>query len=158
MQKKKVNQKEKRCFGSVRYADGESAAEQAQGLPAVIAELTITRWAAQNQNLEQPLKSEINVGSRLSEKGRRLKRRITKCNTTRGKPSFEGRSESIRMETGRRGERKIWSLQAASNNGFSAASHCRMNNGSAGLDEQPSLEKNSEKPCHLERNWLLTDF
>ena len=88
----------------MRYADGEYAAEQPQGLPAVIAELT--RWAA--QNLEQPLKSEINVGSRLSEKGRRLKRRITKCNTTRGKPSFEGRSESIRMETGRRGERKIF--------------------------------------------------
>lgn len=63
----------------MRYADGEYAAEQPQGLPAVIAELT--RWAA--QNLEQPLKSEINVGSRLSEKGRRLKRRITKCNTTR---------------------------------------------------------------------------
>jgi hypothetical protein len=73
--------KSKRCFGSVRYADGEYAAEQPQGLPAVIAELT--RWAA--QNLEQPLKSEINVGSRLSEKRRRLKRRITKCNT--GKPS-----------------------------------------------------------------------
>lgn len=33
---------------------------------------------------------------------------------------------------------------------FSAASHCRINNGSAGLDEQPSLERNSEKPCHLE--------
>lgn len=69
---------------------------------------------------------------------------------------FEGRSESIRMETGRRSERKIF--EPASNNGFSAASHCRMNNGSAGLDEQPSLEKNSEKPCHLERNWLLTYF
>ena len=71
---------------------------------------------------------------------------------------FEGRSESIRMETGEGGEAKerFSSLQAASNNGFSAASHCRMNNGSAGLDEQPSLEKNSEKPCHLERNWLLT--
>lgn len=41
---------------------------------------------------------------------------------------------------------------------FSAASHFRINNGSAGLDEQPSLEKNSEKPCHLERNWLLTYF
>lgn len=26
----------------------------------------------------------------------------------KGKPSFEGRSESIRMETGRRGERKIF--------------------------------------------------
>lgn len=41
---------------------------------------------------------------------------------------------------------------------FSAASHCRINNGSAGLDEQPSLERNSEKPCHLERNWLLIYF
>lgn len=65
--------KSKICFGSVRYADGEYAAEQPQGLKAVIAELT--RWAA--QNLELTLKSEINVGSRLYEK-RRLKRRITK--------------------------------------------------------------------------------
>lgn len=39
----------KRCFGSVRYANGEYAAEQPQGLPAVIAELT--RWAAQNMEL-----------------------------------------------------------------------------------------------------------
>jgi len=69
---------------------------------------------------------------------------------------FEGRSESIRM--GGEAKERFSSLQAASNNGFSAASHCRMNNGSAGLDEQPSLEKNSEKPCHLERNWLLTYF
>ncbi|KAL8096791.1 hypothetical protein AgCh_037669 [Apium graveolens] len=36
-------------------------------------------------------------------------------------------------------------------NGYpQAALHCRINNGSAGLDEQPSLERNSEKPCHLE--------
>lgn len=42
--------KKKRCFGSVmRYANGEYAAEQPQGLPAVIAELT--RWAAQNMEL-----------------------------------------------------------------------------------------------------------
>jgi hypothetical protein len=61
----------------VRYADGEYAAEQPQGLPAVIAELT--RWAA--QNLELTFKSEINVGSRLSEK-RRLKLWITKINAT----------------------------------------------------------------------------
>jgi hypothetical protein len=61
-------------------------------------------------------------------------------------------------QNGDREERRKKDLQAASNNGFSAASHCRMNNGSAGLDEQPSLEKNSEKPCHLERNWLLTYF
>ena len=77
---------------SVRYADGEYAAEQPQGLPAVIAELT--RWAA--QNLEQPLKSEINVGSRLSEKRRRLKRRITKCNT--GKPSAFSKEEANQSE------------------------------------------------------------
>lgn len=63
----------------MRYADGEYAAEQPQGLPAVIAELT--RWAAQNLELTF-FESEINVGSRLSEK-RRLKRRITKCKTTR---------------------------------------------------------------------------
>lgn len=67
---------------------GEYAAEQPQGLPAVIAELT--RWAA--QNLELTFKSEINVGSRLSEK-RRLKRRITKCNTTRG--SLAGQIEEL---------------------------------------------------------------
>lgn len=48
-----------------------------------------------------------------------MKRRITKCNTIRGEPR-EGRSESIRMETGRRGEREISSLQAASNNGGKA--------------------------------------
>ncbi|KAJ0074662.1 hypothetical protein Patl1_37475 [Pistacia atlantica] len=71
---------------------------------------------------------------------------------------FEGRSESIRMETGRRGERKIFEPASSKQQRLSAASHCRMNNGSAGLDEQPSLEKNSEKPCHLERNWLLTYF
>lgn len=42
----------KRCFESVRYADGEYAAEQPQGLPAVIVELTrLTRWAAQNLEL-----------------------------------------------------------------------------------------------------------
>lgn len=75
----KSKKKEKRCFGSVRNADGEYAAEQPLGLPAVIAELS--RWAA--QNLELTFQSEINVGSRLSEK-RRRKRRIAKCNTTRG--------------------------------------------------------------------------
>lgn len=94
---------ERKMKVSVRYADGEYAAEQPQGLPAVIAELT--RWAA--QNLELTLKSEINVGSRLSEK-RRLKRRITKCNKGRTKRLREGRSESIRMETRRRGEREIF--------------------------------------------------
>jgi len=43
------NMKKKKCFGSVRYANGEYAAEQPQGLPAVIVELT--RWAAQNMEL-----------------------------------------------------------------------------------------------------------
>ena len=102
----------------MRYANGEYAAEQPQGLPAVIAELT--RWAA--QNLEQPLKSEINVGSRLSEK-RRLKRRITKCNTTRGEPSACAKEEANQPEWRQGGEAKerFSSLQkAASNNGFSA--------------------------------------
>lgn len=125
----------------MRYADGEYAAEQPQGLPAVIAELT--RWAA--QNLEQPLKSEINVGSRLSEKGRRLKRRITKCNTTRANQASKEEANQSEWRQGGEAKERFSSLQAASNNGFSAASHCRMNNGSAGLDEQPSLEKNSEK-------------
>jgi len=41
--------KKKRRSGSVRYANGEYAAEQPQGLPAVIAELT--RWAAKNMEL-----------------------------------------------------------------------------------------------------------
>lgn len=93
--------KSKRCFGSVRYADGEYAAEQPQGLPAVIAELT--RWAA--QNLELTFQSEINVGSRLSEK-RRLKRRITKCNTTRGEPSACAKEEANQSEWRQRGEAK----------------------------------------------------
>lgn len=102
------------CFGSVRYADGEYAAEQPQGLKAVIAELT--RWAA--QNLELTFKSEINVGSRLSEK-RRLKRRITKCNTTRGEPSACAKEEANQSEWRQGGEAKerFSSLQAASNNG-----------------------------------------
>lgn len=100
---------------SVRYADGEYAAEQPQGLSAVIAELT--RWAA--QNLELTLKSEIRVGSRLSEK-RRLKRRITKCN--RGEPSACAKEEANQSEWRQGGEAKerFSSLQAASNNGFSA--------------------------------------
>ena len=66
----------------MRNADGEYAVEQPLGLPAVIAELS--RWAA--QNLELTFQLEINVGSRLSKK-RRWKRRIAKCNTTRGEPS-----------------------------------------------------------------------
>ncbi|KAI3478609.1 hypothetical protein L1887_59429 [Cichorium endivia] len=81
-------------------ADGEYAAEQPQGLPAVIAELT--RWAA--QNLELTLKSEINVGPRLSEEGR-LKRRSRKCNTTRGEPKACAKEEANQSEwrQGRRG-------------------------------------------------------
>ena len=85
----------------MRYADGEYAAEQPQGLPAVIAELT--RWAA--QNLELTFQSEINVGSRLSEK-RRLKRRITKCNTTRGEPSACAKEEANQSEWRQGGEAK----------------------------------------------------
>ena len=46
---RKCFMKKKRRSGSVRYANGEYAAEQPQGLPAVIAELT--RWAAQNLEL-----------------------------------------------------------------------------------------------------------
>ena len=83
----------------MRYADGEYAAEQPQGLPAVIAELT--RWAA----LELTLKSEINVGSRLSEK-RRLRRRITKCNTTRGEPNACAKEEANQSEWRQGGEAK----------------------------------------------------
>lgn len=74
-----------------RPAEPTSSAEQPQGLPAVIAELT--RWAA----LELTFKSEINVGSRLSEKGR-LKRRITECNTTRGEPSACAKEEANQSE------------------------------------------------------------
>ena len=102
----------------MRYADGEYAAEQPQGLPAVIAELT--RWVA--QNLELTFQSEINVGSRLSEK-RRLKRRITKCNnTTRGEPSACAKEEANQSEWRQGGEAKeiFSSLQAASNNGGKA--------------------------------------
>lgn len=55
---------------SVRYANGEYAAEQSQGLLAMIVELT--RWAA--QNLKLTLKSEINVGS-ISESSSSLRRK-----------------------------------------------------------------------------------
>ncbi|KAI3477058.1 hypothetical protein L1887_47288 [Cichorium endivia] len=82
-------------------ADGEYAAEQPQGLPAVIAELT--RWAA--QNLELTLKSEINVGPRLSEEGR-LKRRSRKCNTTRGEPKACAKEEANQSEWRQGGEKR----------------------------------------------------
>ena len=110
-------------MGSVRYANGEYAAEQPQGLPAVIAELT--RWAA--KNLELTFQSEINVGSRLSEK-RKLKRRITKkCNTKGANQALARRKKRINQN----GDREVFHiifvlqelsnfLQAASNNGFSA--------------------------------------
>lgn len=58
------------------------------------------------------------------------------------------RSKSRRMETRKGGEAK---------DRFSSASHCRINNWSAGLDEQP-FSGNSEKACHLERNSKLTDY
>ncbi|KAI8522371.1 hypothetical protein RHMOL_RhmolMtG0011400 (mitochondrion) [Rhododendron molle] len=95
-----------------KSAEPTSSAEQPQGLPAVIAELT--RWVA----LELTLKSEINVGSRLSEK-HRLKRRITKCKTTRGEPSACAKEEANQSEWRQGGEAKerFSSLQAASNNG-----------------------------------------
>jgi hypothetical protein len=85
------------------------------------ASAELTRWAA--QNLELTFKSEINVGSRLSEK-RRLKRRITKCNTTRvdvidGACAKEEANQSELRQGGEAKER-FSSLQAASNNGFSA--------------------------------------
>ncbi|ERM93392.1 hypothetical protein AMTR_s05569p00002680, partial [Amborella trichopoda] len=82
------------------YADGEYAAEQPQGLPAVIAELT--RWAA--QNLELTFESEINVGSRRKTQTEAPDHKM-QHNKGRTKRLREGRSESIRMEAGRRGER-----------------------------------------------------
>lgn len=96
----------------MRYADGEYAAEQPQGLPAVIAELT--RWAA--QNLELTFQSEINVAA-IRKTQTEAEDHKMQHNKGRTKRLREGRSESIRMETGRRGEREISSLQAASNNG-----------------------------------------
>ncbi|CAN0930328.1 hypothetical protein LINGRAHAP2_LOCUS38222 [Linum grandiflorum] len=51
------------------------------------------------------------------------------------------------METGRRGERDIFELASSKQQrlfrrcALASASHCRINNGSAGLDEQPSPEK-----------------
>lgn len=107
----------------MRYADGEYAAEQPQGLPAVIAELT--RWAA--QNLERTFKSEINVGSRLSEKTQtEAEDHEMQHNKGRARRLREGRSESIRMETGRKGEREILepASKAASNNGCRCALAC----------------------------------
>ncbi|KAL9426612.1 hypothetical protein AB3S75_033405 [Citrus x aurantiifolia] len=109
-EKCKKGQHKKRCFGSVRYANGEYAAKQPQGLPAVIAELT--RWAA--QNLEQPLKSEINVGSRLSEKGRRLKQRITKCNTTRANQASKEEANQSEWRQGGKTKERFSSLPASS--------------------------------------------
>ncbi|GJU33944.1 hypothetical protein Tco_1182298, partial [Tanacetum coccineum] len=82
-------------------ADGVYAAEQPQGLPAVIAELT--RWAA--QNLELTLKSEINVGPQLSEEGR-LKRKSRKCNTTRGEPKACAKEEANQSEWRQGGEKR----------------------------------------------------
>jgi hypothetical protein len=59
----------------------------------VIAELT--RWVA--QNLELTLKSEINVGSRLSEKQRQTEAEDHKMQDNKGRTKRlrEGRSESI---------------------------------------------------------------
>lgn len=78
----------------------------------MIAELT--RWAA--QNLELTLKSEINVRSRLSEKGR-LKRRITKCNTTRGDACAKEKANQSELRQGVKAKERFSSLQAASKNG-----------------------------------------
>jgi hypothetical protein len=73
------------------------------------ASAELTRWAA----LGLTFKSEINVGSRLSEK-HRLKRRITKCNTTRGEPSACAKEEANQSELRQGGEAKerFSSLQA----------------------------------------------
>ncbi|EEF27211.1 conserved hypothetical protein [Ricinus communis] len=49
------------------------------------------------------------------------------------------------METGRKGEREIFELASSkqqrlfSRCALASASYCRINNGSAGLDEQPSI-------------------
>ncbi|KAI3485779.1 hypothetical protein L1887_50844 [Cichorium endivia] len=80
---------------------GSTQPNKPQGLPAVIAELT--RWAA--QNLELTLKSEINVGPRLSEEGR-LKRRSRKCNTTRGEPKACAKEEANQSEWRQGGEKR----------------------------------------------------
>lgn len=90
------------------------AAEQPQGLPAVIAKLT--RWAA--QNLELTLKSEINVGSRLSEKGGHPEAEDHEMQQGVNQ-ALARRSKSRRMETRKGGEAK---------DRFSSASHCRINN------------------------------
>lgn len=74
---RKMEKKKREC--EIRRRGVRSRTTAGQRLPAVIAELTRLTTA---QNLELTFQSEINVGSRLSEK-RRLKRRITKCNTTR---------------------------------------------------------------------------
>jgi hypothetical protein len=99
----KVNKKEKRCFGSVRYADGEYAAEQPQGLPAVIAELT--RWAAQNP---MEIGNQRRIPAIRKTQKTEAEDHEMQHNKGQTKRFFEGRSESIRMETGRRGERKIF--------------------------------------------------
>ncbi|KAK1428211.1 hypothetical protein QVD17_17040 [Tagetes erecta] len=65
------------------------------------ASAELTRWAA--ENLEQTLKSEINVGPRLSEEGR-LKRRSRKCNITRGEPKACAKEEANQSEWRQGGE------------------------------------------------------
>lgn len=79
MDRKKNGKKKMLWECEIRRRGVRSRTTAGQRLPAVIAELTRLTTA---QNLELTFQSEINVGSRLSEK-RRLKRRITKCNTTR---------------------------------------------------------------------------
>jgi hypothetical protein len=69
-------------------------------------------------------KSEINVGSRLSEKGK-LKRRITKkCNTKGANQALARRKKRINQNGDREERRKrdfrACKKKAASNNGFSA--------------------------------------
>ena len=83
--------------------DGEYTVEQSQGLPVVIAKLT--KWVP--QNLELTFQSEINIGSRLS-KNADWSGGSRNATTQQTKHLHEGRSESIRMETGRKGERDIF--------------------------------------------------
>ena len=108
----KSKKKEKRCFGSVRNADGEYAAEQPLGLPAVIAELS--RWAAQNLDISIGNQRRIPAIRKTQTEAEDRKMQHNK-----GRCAKEEANQSEWRQGGEAKER-FSSLQAASNNGFSA--------------------------------------
>jgi len=110
--------KEKRCFGSVRYADGEYAAEQPQGLPAVIA--APTRWAAQTL-----AGANISIGNPRRIAARRKRQTEApdhKMQDNKGQATqaLARKKKRIKWRHGEEAKERFSSLQAASNNGGKA--------------------------------------